>query len=88
MYSMGNRSLKGDAMTEEEARKIMQLYGWVWHKRKRRNGILYIYAIRRRPKTKKFQERYIAPLSKLPELTEQDIVVKLTSRTEDSTRQE
>lgn len=67
-------------MTEDEARKIMRSHGWTMFTRKRRRGTLYIYANRRRPKTYKFQERYIAPLSKLPELTEQDIVAKLTTR--------
>jgi hypothetical protein len=65
-------------MTEDEARQVLRKHGWIWHLRKKSNR-LYIYANRRRPKTNKFQERYIAPLSKLGELTEQDIIRKLTT---------
>lgn len=63
-------------MTEEEAKAILKARGWTWHIRTRRRGTPYIYAIRRIQD--KIHERYIGPLSRLSDFTEQDIVAKLT----------
>lgn len=64
-------------MTEEEARSIMRGYGWTYMPRKRR-GNVYIYTERRQGYKK--VERYICPLSKLPNLTKQQLIEKLESR--------
>jgi dihydrodipicolinate synthase/N-acetylneuraminate lyase len=64
-------------MTEDEAREIMKSLGWTWHIRTRNRITPYIYAMRR--EGKKVKDRYVAPLSKLPELTETDLVAKLTN---------
>jgi hypothetical protein len=61
-------------MTEEEARTIMKAYGWTYMPRKRR-GNLYIYTERRQGYKK--LERYICPLSKLSNLTKQQLIEKL-----------
>jgi hypothetical protein len=63
-------------MTEEEAKAILKARGWTWHIRTRRRGTPYIYAARRI--RDKMYERYIGPLSQLPQMTEADIVAKLT----------
>lgn len=63
-------------MTEEEARSIMKAYGWGWLVRRRRHSICYIYAIRR--EQHKVKDRYIGPLSRLSELTEAELISKLT----------
>lgn len=63
-------------MTEAEARAIMKAHGWSYRDRKRRNlGTKYIYAQRRQGS--KRIERYICPLSKLGDLTEQGLLIKL-----------
>jgi hypothetical protein len=64
-------------MTEEEARAILKAHGWTWHIRKRRKGTSYVYAARK--KKQKFIERYIVPLSRLEQLTEAELIGKLTS---------
>jgi hypothetical protein len=63
-------------MTEEEARTLLRARGWTWRVRIRTNGLPYLYAIRR--EKRKMVERYIGPLSQLPQMTEADIVAKLT----------
>jgi hypothetical protein len=64
-------------MTEEEARTIMKAYKWTYHPVPRRSlGTKYIYAQRREGRRK--IERYICPLSKLPKLTEEELIAKLT----------
>ncbi len=66
------------AMTEDEVRAKLRSYGWNWCVHTRR-GQKYLYARRRRkPLRTKFEERYIAPVSRLPELSAADIVAKLT----------
>jgi hypothetical protein len=62
-------------VTEEEAKAILKARGWTWHIRTRRRGTPYIYAAKRLQD--KIHERYIAPLSRLPQMTEADIVDKL-----------
>lgn len=63
-------------MTEAEARAIMKAHGWGYRDRKRRNlGTKYVYAQRRQGL--KRIERYICPLSKLGDLTEQELLTKL-----------
>lgn len=64
-------------MTEEEARRLFKQYGWALRTKPRRKGTLYIYA-ERWGKEQKPIERYIAPLSRLKDLTREDIVAKLT----------
>jgi hypothetical protein len=69
---------KGCFMTEEAARRLFKQYGWTWRTRpRRRYGTRYLYAERWGKQQKKV-ERYIAPLSRLPQLTETDLVAKLT----------
>jgi len=64
-------------MTEEEARTIMKAHRWTYHVHHRRSlGTRYVYAQRRLPKRKKL-ERYICPLSRLGELTEEQLTAKL-----------
>jgi hypothetical protein len=67
-------------MTEDEARKVIKYMGWTSLVRRRRHGTPYLYALRR--VQSRLTERYIAPLSKLPELTEADIIEKLTASQE------
>lgn len=64
-------------MTEEEARTILKEYGWTYMPRKRR-GNVYIYTERRQGYKK--VERYICPLSKLSNLTKQQLIEKLGPR--------
>jgi hypothetical protein len=64
-------------MTEAEARRVLKSLGWTWRIRIRNRKTPYIYA-ERWGKEQKPEEKYIAPLSKLPELTEADIIAKLT----------
>ncbi len=63
-------------MTEEEARAILKAYGWGYLVRKRRGGLPYIYAVRKRGR--KVIDRYIGPLSRLEELSEAELIAKLT----------
>ncbi len=63
-------------MTEEEARSILKTHGWGYLVRKRHSGLPYIYAVRR--EQYKVVDRYIGPLSRLPELTEAELISKLT----------
>ena len=64
-------------MMEEEAKAIMRAHKWTYHIRSRRSlGKQYIYAQRR--VGNKRLERYICPLSRLGELTEEKLVAKLT----------
>ncbi len=66
-------------MTIEEARQLFKQFGWTWCTKPRRGrGTLYIYAERWGEQQKPI-ERYIAPLSRLPELTERELVAKLTT---------
>ena len=66
-------------MTEEEARTIMKAHGWTYHiQHRRRVRTKYLFG-QRRQKAKKI-ECYICPLSKLGELTEQELLAKLASK--------
>jgi hypothetical protein len=66
------------AMTEEEARTIIHKEGWSYKERKRRGlGTKYIYVQRRQGTEMK--ERYICPLSQLNQLTEEQLLAKLTT---------
>jgi hypothetical protein len=62
-------------MTEQEAKQTMKASGWSYLERTRR-GHRYVYAARR-VKGKR-EERYIAPLTDLERMTEEDIVKKLS----------
>jgi hypothetical protein len=66
-------------MTEDEVRALLRAHGWNWRLQPRK-GHPYLYARRRKKGAarSKFEERYIAPVSRLPYLTETDIVAKLT----------
>jgi len=59
-------------MTEEEARAIIKAHGWFYTERSPKRVAKYIYAKRRRGK--KMIQRYICPLSKLPELSKEQLV--------------
>ena len=66
-------------MLESEVRIILRAHGWRWRVHTPYHQT-YVYARRRKkgaPRSK-FEERYIAPLSRLPELTEAELVRKLT----------
>lgn len=66
-------------MTPEEAYTIMHEQGWFYKERTRyKSRTKYVYAKRRQGKT--YIERYICPLSKLRDLTKQELVTKLASQ--------
>lgn len=60
-------------MMEQELRQLLKAHGWNLYKRKRRERVFY-YA----QKWKK-GEIYIASLTKLPALTEEDVLKKLSA---------
>src|SRR6266700_1057657 len=62
-------------MNEQELVVFLRVRGWTLRKLKRNRGVQYIYAARR--EGTKVKERYIAPLSRLHELTEDFITGKL-----------
>jgi hypothetical protein len=65
-------------MREDEVRALLRTHGWNWCVHKHYHQA-YLYARRRKkPLRSKFEERYIAPLSRLKDLTREDIVAKLT----------
>ena len=65
-------------VTEVEARTIMKVHGWTYTQRTRRGlGTKYAYAQRRQGL--KVIERYICPLSRLKELTAEQLVAKLAT---------
>jgi|SRR5436190_8979913 len=66
-------------MTETEARAIMKAHRWTYRERKRhKSHIVYVYAIRKKPHSRQQEDMYICPLSRLGELTEAELVAKLT----------
>lgn len=66
-------------MTEEEVRAIMKTYRWSYKERTPyKQSPKYIYAKRRQGS--QLLERYICPLSKLGELTEAELIAKLTMK--------
>jgi hypothetical protein len=68
-------------MTEAEARAIMKVYRWTYCERKRhKSRIVYIYAIHKKPHSRQQEDIYICPLSRLGELTEEQLIVKLTKQ--------
>lgn len=66
-------------MMKEEANAIMHTMGWYYQERTRRHKTKYVYAKRRQGP--KMIERYICPLSRLGELTEQQLRAKLAPKT-------
>jgi hypothetical protein len=62
-------------MTQEEARVIIRAHGWIYQERSPRGVAKYLYA--RRRKGLRMVERYICPLSRLEELTEEQLTAKL-----------
>lgn len=69
-------------MREAEARAIMKAQGWTYKERSPRHRARYIYAKRKQKGV--LLERYICPLSQLGSLTEQQLLAKLTQKSEDS----
>ena len=65
------------AMTEAEAHSIMQEKGWTYTERPR-SGLKTKYIYARRRQGSEVIDRYICPLSQLGNLTEQELVAKLT----------
>lgn len=64
-------------MTEEEVRAIMKAHRWSYKERTPyKQSPKYIYAKRRQGS--QLLERYICPLSRLGELTEAELITKLT----------
>lgn len=72
-------------MTEAEARAIMKEKGWSYKLRSPFKA-KYVYAKRRQKK--KLVEIYICPLSKLPDLSRDDLVAKLTMESTKETSSE
>jgi len=58
-------------MSVEEMEAIFKREGWTVHRRKRRK-LIYIYAARRNGL--KVEEMYVAPLSKIKEMTSDQII--------------
>jgi hypothetical protein len=70
-YTVGITEEKGDTMMEEELRQLLKEHGWNLFKRKRREKE-YLYA------QKWMQgERYLAPTTKLEQLTKEQVLEKL-----------
>jgi len=66
-------------MTEEEARNLIRQQGWTYQERVRhKSRIKYVYAKRWQEGTT--TERYICRLSRLGELTEQELLAKLAPK--------
>lgn len=65
-------------MTEAEARAFLHAQGWLYKERRPRHRAKYIYAQRRQGL--KLVERYICPLSKLEDITEQELLAKLAPK--------
>ncbi len=65
-------------MTEDEAKSVLKKHGWTPRFRQvhSKQGTYFLYAYRRRQG--KLEERYITTVNKLEELTEADILLKLT----------
>ena len=63
-------------MNQEEARAIMKAHRWTYQERKPRKKAKYVYAKRKQEGV--FIERYICPLSRLGEITEEQLIAKLT----------
>ena len=63
-------------MDRLEMEEVIRSAGWtpVWRKR-RKHGLIYIYAARRRGG--KVVERYIAPLSRIDAMTSEQIISRL-----------
>jgi hypothetical protein len=64
-------------MTEEEARTIMHVHGWFYSERRPKRVARYVYA--RRRQGPRMIDRYICPFSRLGDLTEQELIAKLTT---------
>lgn len=64
-------------MTEQEARAVLRQRGWSMLLRKRRKGLLYVYAERNRPGMGKPEERYLCALSALQDWTPEELLSKL-----------
>lgn len=65
-------------MTEEEVRAIMKTHGWTYKERSPKGVAKYIYAVRKQ--RGKLLDHYICPLSKLGDLTEQELLTKLVPK--------
>jgi hypothetical protein len=68
-------------MTVEQVKQFITDQGWTPQERKRGRGKLYLYAARKAKKSRKVEWRYIAPLSKVENLTEQDVLDRLALTT-------
>lgn len=67
-------------MKLDAAKQFIAAQGWIPQTQTRRKGTLYLYAGRRRKKAedrKGMEWRYIAPLSRLETMSEQEILAKL-----------
>lgn len=65
-------------MREAEARAIMKAQGWTYQERSPRHHAKYVYAKRKQKGV--LLERYICPLLKLGDLTEQELLAKLAPK--------
>jgi hypothetical protein len=69
-------------MEMEELKNLFRLNGgWTVHMRKRNQGTQYVYASRKRKRARKVEEVYFAPLSKVENMTEEQVLEKLASIT-------
>lgn len=65
-------------MTEEEIRQVMRRYRWTYLLRRPKGAAQYVYGVHKKPRSREQEEVYICPLSKIGELTEQELIAKLT----------
>jgi hypothetical protein len=63
-------------VTKVEASGTMKAYGWFYVERHPKSEVRYVYA--RRRQGQKMLDRYICPLSRLGEITEEQLIAKLT----------
>jgi hypothetical protein len=62
-------------MDMSEVLQIIAEQGWTPQQRERRNGLMYLYAAQR--KEGRVHWRYIAPITKVEQLTKEDILTQL-----------
>ena len=67
-------------MTEEEIHQTMRHYRWTYLLRSPKGTAQYVYAVHKKPHSREQEEVYICPLSKIGELTEADLIAKLTQK--------
>src|SRR5882757_4974848 len=64
-------------MTEAEIRETMKTHRWTYLLRSPKGVAKYVYAVRKKPRSREQDEVYICPLSKIGELTKAELLAKL-----------